>query len=156
MTIPIAALKAQYEEISELFITEINATPMILSFVPKGGLTTSNLTEVPNVMDEYGGRVDLNQMPDRGNEGGTNLEEIPTTATILTRAYWAPKMDKRDIQAKDPNSICKIITYASHSDILRQASFATINGRGVTMLFSPVPYGLFEAKQYCCSYWQVF
>lgn len=155
MIIPILALKAKYEEMSELFITDINATPVTLYYAPQAVLTTVDVTnDRPTIFDEYGGRVPIENLPDRQNESGNDLAEVPTNETILARVYWDPKQDARDVRVKDAVGICKVITYTTDVSKLTNATEALINNKKVKLLFSPTPYGMFGEKQYSCSYWQ--
>lgn len=157
MILPINALKAKYQEISNLFITEVNKTTVRIYYAPQTTLTnvSSNFDEVPKIIDSYGGREPIENLPDRQNESGTNLRVDPYYEDILCRVYWEPKIYDRDGNLIQDSDTCKIITYDSYSQQLVNAIYVLVNDRKCEILRSPVPYGMFGEKTYALSYWQI-
>jgi len=154
MDIPIAALKAKYEEMANLFITDINATIVTLQYsAPVLETVDVNFDDRPKVLDEYGGRSPLENLTDHANESGENLQSSILSEDILARVYWVNKAFSPDGKVYVENQYCKIITYASNEQKLRNAIKILVNGQELKLFQPPVLYGLFGGKQYCCSYW---
>lgn len=156
MALPINNLRAKYEELSDLFITEVNSRSVVLYYSPQSILTDNVATAggEPTNFDHYGGRQPLDQFPDRMNESGTQKHIPSNTETITGRTYWnTKKFDKNGNLISDDNT-CKIITYVVNESKIINASYATVDGRKIKLLQPPLPYGLF-GKQYCISLWQV-
>jgi len=156
MTLPVNALKTKYEELSQLFLTEINNQTIILYYPPQTTLTANvaSVNSEPNVFDAYGGRQPLDQFTDRKNESGQQSYFAETTGSIQGRTYWnTKKFDKNGNVINDDNT-CKLITDNANQYKILNADHAIINDKKVKLLQPPIPYGLF-GKQYCISLWKV-
>lgn len=154
--LPISQLKTQYQTVADLFITEVNNSDLTLYYPPQTGLTnnSTNFNEQPTIIDEYGGRVHIDALPDRQDEQESNQYVNPPSESIKCRAYWE---EKNSVLADGTTSkvrLCKIITYTTESTKLSNAIYAVVNGVKIKMLKSPAPYGLFE-KRYCSSVWEL-
>jgi hypothetical protein len=152
--LPINDLRSKYEELSELFITEVNNTEIIVHYPSPNPPSDFTLDDRPRFIDEYGGKIPIQNQPDRYNEEGDNKVVSTVTETIKGRVYWNPKNIAKEILVQFDKDFCKINTYASNEVKLNNALFLEINGRRVKKVIAPFPYGLF-GKQYCVSYWQV-
>lgn len=156
MSIPFSGLKAKYEEISALFIDEVNKTTMTVYYDnPNSPTPTNQIDGYPQVLDEYGGRMPLDHIADHQGRSGTGYIIEPLSESFLVRAYWNPKKDANMAGIQDPQNVCKVITYVNDESKIINATHAELNDRPVKILYSPVRYGLFGAKQYSCSYWRV-
>jgi hypothetical protein len=153
--IPISQLKLKYQELADQLITDVNKTSMTLYFRPQIGLTNviNNFDNVPKSLDEYGGRVPVENLPNRTFESGINVYELATTGSITVRAYWENIKYDRDGNVIDKSNICKIISYLTDMDKLLNTSYATIQGINIKMQRPPIPYGLFE-RRYSISFWE--
>ena len=152
--LPINELKAKYEELSDVFITEVNNTQIIIHYADPNPPSSVPLDDRPRFIDEYGGKIPIRNQPDRYNEEGDNRVANTVTETIVGRVYWNPKNISKEITVQFDKDFCKINTYSYNETKLNNALFLEINGRKVKKVIAPFPYGLF-GKQYCISYWQV-
>lgn len=155
MAFPTNALKVKYQELSDLFITDVNNNQIVLYF-PQTSLTSNTInvsSPVPN-FDSYGGRQSVDNFIDRVNSSGNQLNQSNITGIILGRTYWtSQKFDQNGNLISDDNT-CKVITYSENSQKIVNAEYAVINEKKVKLIKLPSPYGLF-GKQYCISFWKI-
>jgi hypothetical protein len=153
------SLRSKYEELSELFITEVNKTTVVLYYPPQTALPSIDtpFSDRPSIVDGYGGRVPLNSLPERQDQDGSNLSVTPTTETIIARTYLGNKsMDPilKKMAVNDTKNFCKLITYNEYSFKLKNADYIIVDNNKYRLIQDPAGFGMFGRKQYCVSFWE--
>jgi hypothetical protein len=148
------SLFAKYQELSDKFIDEINATPVVLHYpaapTASGGPASGPL---PN-FDRLGGRNTDTEQVDRTFAGGTPSNDQGPTETIIARVYWINKINAAEGVIKDKKNQCKIIAYRTDEDKFKSAVFAEINGQKMTMVGDPGYHGMGGDKRYITMTWE--
>lgn len=154
------AAKTAYQAIADELITEVNKTVLTLYFSLD---TVSPIVESDNLTLDYnrlGGRTPLDNMDNRSNQTsatGVIYKENISSTGILVRAYWESKTRDNTLPntIADEKSLCKIICFTDHVQLLRNAYQGEANGKKIKMIRDPVPHGLFGEKRYSKSYWEI-
>lgn len=156
--IPYAALQQLYEDNADLFIEKINATMMTLYFKPVELIPNGGSAAEPSINTLLGGKTSVEYLEDRGGSSGTNLHNKPTTVQLRVRAYWNHKSIDPKFMVDNvgkPRNACKIISYTSDLQTLRNAEYAIIDGNKCVCVDFGVPHGMFGNKRYVSSTWAV-
>lgn len=159
MDIPIDALKELYQQVGDALIDKVNATPVTLYFKPVEPVDAGTAYPEPSMNDLLGGRTSIEYMPGRMESSGNNLTEIPTTGTIIVRAYWQEKMFEKQLLTDNvgrPIEICKIISYTSDLQALLNAEFIVVDNKRCKRESDGAPHGMFGDKRYATTYWKTF
>lgn len=157
--IPYAALLAKFKSLADDLIEEVNGGSVTLYFQPATLTSIDPPDQVgpggtePNIFDRLGGRMPMTSLPERHNESGSNLEEVPTSLTIKSRVYWVPtKLDKTS-NVIDRKDTAKVISYVADMQNILNATSAMIDGHMCKRTIDPTLHGM--GNYYVESYWEI-
>lgn len=127
----------------------------------KTDLNTNANINPPNefAVDSLGGRAVTSDMDGRRNEQNLNqgIESV-TGVDIKVRAYWTSKEDDKvakQLGVRDDESLCKIISFTTNNQVVKNAEYAEVDGYKIKMVRLPLPHGLMGDKRYSTSYWEI-
>lgn len=147
--LPINSLFAQFNELADQLIDEVNATS--ITVVYNIGTSSGNTTRQLN--NSFSQDVhDLMQIPD----GTKDLYTVNTSQeTLLVRAYWNKGKDSQfPANLRDNMNVCKINCYTTDVHKFNNASYFELDGVKCKMIIPPAPYGF--AKRYSILFLEKF
>lgn len=152
-------IKQIYQNAADDFINNINATDVTFYLRPNQPQADNFTTLQSSTYDFLGGREEFDNI--QGNQDkspGASGDLTPDQYTVRVRAYWNPKQNSSELSAisiKDIQSICKIISFSSDNNILKESLYAKIDGYDCKLVLDPIPHGIFGDKRYSTSYWEI-